>query len=152
MPLVKWHDGIDPHSFTISCDGATVGVFTDIGEPCEHVIHHFGRCTAAFLESNYDDTMLDEGRYPSYLKQRIRGERGHLSNIQALELFLNHRASHLKILVLAHLSAENNHPEIVQDIFVQHANGTRIAIASRHEETELFTINMTISHPGNSRS
>ena len=139
-PVPKQHDGIDPHSFTISFNNITAGVFTDIGIACDHIIHHIRRCHAAFLEANYDETMLEEGPYPVYLKRRIRGEEGHLSNMQSLELFQNHRAPFLKLLVLSHLSAQNNHPQIVHDLFTPHANGTRIVIASRDEETELFHI------------
>src|SRR5688572_15554960 len=83
----KFHDAMDPYSFIITCNGIRVGVFTDIGWPCEHVIRHFSQCHAAFLESNYDEGMLQNGRYPYYLKKRISGEKGHLSNKQALELF-----------------------------------------------------------------
>jgi phosphoribosyl 1,2-cyclic phosphodiesterase len=141
-PFPKRHDGIDPHSFTVTFNGFTAGVFTDIGMACDQIIHHVNRCHAAFLEANYDETMLEEGTYPVYLKRRIRGGEGHLSNIQALELFKNHRAPFLKLLVLSHLSAQNNHPQVVHDLFTPHANGTRIAIASRYEETELFSISL----------
>ena len=136
----KPHDGIDPHSFTVTCSGITVGVFTDIGTPCEPLTDHVGRCHAAFLEANYDETMLEQGRYPVYLKRRIRGDQGHLSNVQALEIFSNHRSPFMKLLVLSHLSANNNKPEIVRDLFAPHANGTRIEIASRYEESEVFCI------------
>lgn len=138
--LPKQHDGIDPFSFTVTHDGTTVGVFTDIGEPCSNVIGHFSHCHAAFLEANYDETMLEEGKYPVYLKKRIRSQVGHLSNLQALELFNNHRSPSLKLLILSHLSQHNNHPQIVQDLFAKHANGTRIVIASRHEESDVFCV------------
>jgi phosphoribosyl 1,2-cyclic phosphodiesterase len=102
------------------------------------VTRHLGLCHAAFLESNYDETMLEKGNYPVYLKRRIRGGKGHLSNRQALEIFTAHRAPFLKLLVLSHLSEQNNNPRIVHDLFAPHANGTRIAIASRYRESELF--------------
>jgi phosphoribosyl 1,2-cyclic phosphodiesterase len=139
-PFAKLHDGADPHSFTVSCDHVTVGVMTDIGTACDKVVNHFSRCNAAFLEANYDETMLATGRYPIYLKRRIAGDRGHLSNTQSLDLFLNHRAPFLELLVLSHLSAQNNRPEIVRDLFAPHANGTRIEIASRYEESEVFEV------------
>ena len=139
-PFPKRHDGKDPHSFTVTCNGITAGVFTDIGIPCEHVIHNFSRCHAAFLEANYDERMLEEGPYPGYLKRRIRGEEGHLSNVLALDLFQNHRNSLLKFLILSHLSAQNNDPRLVHDLFAPHANGTHIAVASRYEESELFSL------------
>jgi phosphoribosyl 1,2-cyclic phosphodiesterase len=136
----KHHDAADPHSFTVTGNGITAGVFTDIGSVCEQLIHHFSQCHAAFLEANYDETMLEEGRYPYFLKRRIRGGKGHLSNMQALELFNSYRAPFLELLVLSHLSAQNNHPNIVTDLFAAHANGTRVAIASRYEESEVFSL------------
>ena len=140
IPVPKLHDGTDPHSFTVTGNGITVGVFTDIGLACEHVIRHFGRCHAAFLEANYDETMLKKGTYPEFLKNRIRGGVGHLSNIQALELFTSHRAPFLKLLMLSHLSEQNNRPWIVHELFAPHANGTRIVVASRYEESKLYSI------------
>jgi phosphoribosyl 1,2-cyclic phosphodiesterase len=138
--LPKRHDASEPHSFTVTGNSITVGVFTDIGSACEHVVHHLGRCHAAFLEANYDEKMLEEGHYPIYLKRRIRGDEGHLSNTQALELFTKHCSSFMQLLVLSHLSAHNNHPKLVEELFNKHANGTRIAVASRYEETEVFCV------------
>jgi len=138
--IPKLHDGRDPLSFTVTGGGYTVGVFTDIGEPCENVISHFRRCHAAFLESNYDETLLEEGRYPYFLKRRIRGTSGHLSNDQSLGLFLSHRSERLSHLILSHLSQENNQPEIVRDLFLPHAAGVKIVVASRFEESELFSL------------
>ncbi len=139
-PFPKRHDGSDPHSFSVACNDITVGVFTDIGMACEEVIQHFSRCHAAFLEANYDETMLQQGSYPAYLKQRIRGGQGHLSNSQALEIFTCHRSPFLKLLILSHLSAHNNHPQIVSGLFAPHANGTHITIASRYRESEVYCI------------
>ena len=136
----KHHDGIDPYSFTISSNKITAGVFTDIGKACDHLIRHLGTCHAAFLESNYDEMMLEKGSYPLFLKRRIRGGEGHLSNLQALDLFLNHRAPFMKLLILSHLSEQNNRPNIVEQLFRPHANGTRIEIASRYNESRVFQV------------
>src|SRR5690606_34419586 len=76
----KSHDASDPHSFIVSCNGVKVGVFTDIGVVCDHVITHFQQCHAAILEANYDEELLENGNYPYFLKRRIRGGNGHLSN------------------------------------------------------------------------
>lgn len=140
IPFPKWHDASEPHSFTVSGNGLTAGVFTDIGSNCGHVDHHFSQCHAAFLESNYDDEMLENGRYPLYLKRRIRGMEGHLSNAQALDLFLGKRHPALQLLILSHLSAENNKPALVHDLFRAHAGGIRIEIASRHQECGVFKV------------
>jgi len=142
----KLHDGCDPHSFVVSCHGVTVGVFTDIGYACEHVVKHFKICHAAFLESNYDVDMLNNGRYPIFLKNRIRDGRGHLSNVQALSLFIRHRPSFMSHLFLSHLSKNNNSPELVQNLFNSVAGKTKIVIASRHEETPVFHIHPSNAH------
>jgi phosphoribosyl 1,2-cyclic phosphodiesterase len=138
----KSHDAADPVSFVISCssDNIHIGVFTDIGHVCAQVIHYFGQCHAAFLEANYDEQMLEEGRYPYHLKNRIRGGQGHLSNRQALELFIAHRSSSMSHLLLAHLSQDNNHPELVLQLFKQHADNIQVAVASRYVETGIYRI------------
>ncbi len=139
-PFAKYHDAIEPHSFTIAYNGITVGVITDIGQVCPQTVHHFKQCHAAFLESNYDEDMLERGRYPIHLKNRIRGGFGHISNAQALQLFRTHRPAHMSHLLLAHLSKENNHPNIVEELFNTHANGVRITVATRYEETPVFEV------------
>jgi phosphoribosyl 1,2-cyclic phosphodiesterase len=136
----KFHDAAHPHSFIIACQDIKVGVFTDIGSACEHVINAFGQCHAAFLEANYDEEMLEKGRYPYHLKRRIRGGNGHLSNSQALEIFINHRSAGLSHLLLAHLSRDNNRPGLVHELFSQHAGGTEIIVASRYEESAVYHI------------
>lgn len=136
----KLHDACDPHSFLVAGPDANVGVFTDIGAPCEHVIHHFRQCHAAFLETNYDDEMLEKGRYPFYLKQRIRGEHGHLSNAQALALFRTHKPAFMSHLVLSHVSKDNNSPRLIQELFTPHRDGTEVVVASRWEETAVFRV------------
>jgi len=136
----KFHDAADPHSFIISQGPTVIGVFTDIGAPCEHLVRHFRQCHAAFLEANYDEEMLDKGSYPFHLKRRIRGGQGHLSNRQALELFLAHRPPFMTHLFLSHLSQNNNDPDLVQDLFNGQSGGVRIVLASRYEETAVYTI------------
>ena len=140
VPFRKSHDASDPHSFMISGHGVNVGVITDIGYACKRVIKYFSQCHAAFLESNYCEDMLENGNYPYHLKQRIRGDEGHLSNAQALELFMNYRSPGLQLLVLSHLSKNNNKPELVEKLFVPHANKTRIIVASRYTASEVFEV------------
>ncbi|MFD2247961.1 MBL fold metallo-hydrolase [Pontibacter ruber] len=136
----KFHDATDPHSFVVSYEGVTVGVFTDIGAPCEHVINYFQQCHAIFLETNYDEALLDQGYYPYYLKRRIRSDRGHMSNDQALELFVNYKPSFMSHVLLSHLSKDNNCPKLVKELFDTHADGAEIVVASRFEETPIFSI------------
>jgi phosphoribosyl 1,2-cyclic phosphodiesterase len=136
----KFHDAIDPYSFVISCNEVCVGVFTDIGKPCKNVIRYFKQCHAAFLEANYDEEMLQNGNYPYHLKRRISGGSGHLSNKEALQLFLAHKPEFMSRLLLAHLSKNNNSPELVQQMFQPHAGDVNITVASRYEESEVFHI------------
>ncbi len=136
----KIHDASEPYSFTITCGKIKVGVFTDIGAACEQLTFHFKDCQAAFLEANYDDELLQRSAYPYFLKKRISGGKGHLSNKQALELFTNHKPVSMSHLLLSHLSKDNNCPELVSNLFTQHAEGTEIIVASRYEETKVYTI------------
>lgn len=136
----KAHDASDPYSFTIASSAVRIGVFTDIGAVCDNVIRQFTQCHAAFLEANYDEQLLENGRYPWPLKNRIRGGHGHLSNRQALELFMDYRPAFMSHLLLAHLSQDNNRPELVQSLFDAQAGGATIAIASRYNESELYAI------------
>ncbi len=136
----KLHDANDPYSFVVAYNGIKVGVFTDIGAPCEQLTHYFKQCHAAFLEANYDEALLENGRYPVYLKNRIRGGKGHLSNKQALTFFNAHKPAHMSCLILSHLSKENNCPQLVHDLFSQHSAEVQIVVASRYEETPVYTI------------
>ena len=153
IPFSKSHDADDPHSFIVSGKNVHIGVITDIGYACKHVIKHFKLCDAVFLESNYCEEMLENGGYPLHLKRRISSNKGHLSNDQALELFLKHKPRDLQLLILSHLSQNNNRPEIVNKMFSENAGGVRIIVASRYKETELFTIerNQTIRITKSSR-
>jgi phosphoribosyl 1,2-cyclic phosphodiesterase len=143
--FTKLHDARDPQSFVIRYKDLCVGVMTDIGTACENVIRYFSCCNAVFLESNYDEKMLREGNYPYFLKKRITSDVGHLSNRQALELFLAHKPDNLTHLILSHLSEENNSPELVKELFEKHADGVEIVVASRTQETPVFEIGLAAS-------
>ncbi|HET6226044.1 MAG TPA: MBL fold metallo-hydrolase, partial [Bacteroidia bacterium] len=140
LAFPKFHDAADPHSFIIESNGIKIGVLTDIGSNCKHVIDNFKQCHAAFLEANYDERMLDEGGYPYHLKRRIRGDKGHLSNDQALELFLKHKPKFMSHVFLSHLSKNNNCPKLVHQLFLKHAGNTTTMVASRDEESAVYEI------------
>ena len=139
-PFSKRHDAAEPYSFVVSANDTHIGIFTDIGSCCDNVIRYFSQCHAVFLEANYDTEMLATGMYPYYLKKRISGGYGHLSNHQSLELFTNHRSEHISHLILSHLSKENNSPQLVQQLFEAHAGQTQVVVASRHYETGVYDI------------
>lgn len=136
--IPKYHDAKEPCSFVVTDGKTTIGVLTDIGRGCDNVKHVIQHSDVLFLESNYDEDMLEYGRYPFYLKNRIRSGWGHISNRIALELFLENRTPRLKHLILGHLSGENNTVEKVFETFAPHCEDTKLSVATRYEETEVF--------------
>lgn len=136
----KLHDAADPFSFVVQHAGITIGVFTDIGAVCDNLKRYMSLCHAAYLESNYDEEMLEKGRYHINLKNRIRGGFGHLSNKEALNFFLAHKPAHMTHLFLSHLSRDNNSPELALQLFRQHAGDVQVHIASRHGHSDMFHI------------
>ncbi|MEP6467823.1 MAG: MBL fold metallo-hydrolase [Parafilimonas sp.] len=146
--FTKFHDACDPHSFIVEDnEGVCVGVFTDIGKVCEQIIYHFKQCCAVFLEANYDEEMLAAGNYPYFLKRRITGGNGHISNAVALELFCSHRSKTLTHLILSHLSKNNNCPQLVEETFMKYAGEIKIVVASRYHETEVYHIAKALLQP-----
>ena len=142
-PFSKLHDAADPHSFVVSSGNTRVAVITDIGRVCDQVIRYFKSAHAVFLESNYCETLLEAGRYPWFLKERIRGGRGHISNREALDLFLTHRTPALSHLILSHLSGNNNKQILVEQLFAEHAAGVEVVVASRYRETLVYEVQGT---------
>ncbi len=138
--FLKNHDAVEPCSFRVEHNGKNVGIFTDIGEPCDKVINALHLCHGVFLETNYDEKMLWEGSYPWYLKKRIASNVGHLSNLQALELVEKHSNPELQCLFLSHLSKENNTPSLALSVFEALTRKTAVMLTSRFEASEVFTI------------
>ena len=143
----KYHDAVDPHSFVVQNQTVNVGVITDIGRVCSHVEHNFKKCHAVFLETNYDEMMLETGPYPIALKERIRGGNGHLSNSQALKLFTSNQSDQLSHIFLSHLSRNNNRPSIAESMFTAVGSKTNIIVASRRRETKLVEVRGNGSAP-----
>lgn len=113
------HDAAHPVCYRF-CDGChSVSMATDLGEYDSTIVEHLSEADIIYLESNYDPEMLMVGPYPYYLKQRIDGPLGHLSNEVSTELIGQVLHPGLKHIVLAHLSNENNFPEIA---FQTHKN------------------------------
>ncbi|MBN2168921.1 MAG: MBL fold metallo-hydrolase [Actinobacteria bacterium] len=106
------HDAAEPVGFTINDGRARVGIATDLGCISLEVLSGLTGCDAVILESNHDETMLMEGPYPSFLKKRVSGPMGHLSNEDAGELLQAIVHKDLKHIVLVHLSEKNNKVEL----------------------------------------
>ena len=105
------HDAIDNMGFSIEVDGNTFVVATDMGIITERAAHYMSKANFLMIESNYDRQMLDAGRYPEYLKARVRGNLGHLDNTVAAQYVASNYHEGLKWVFLCHLSNDNNNPD-----------------------------------------
>ena len=108
------HDAADPVAFTFAAEGLKLGVVTDLGYIPEHVREHLRGCHMLVFESNHDIEMLRVGPYPWFIKQRVMSRHGHLSNNATAEFLASAYDGGAQVLVLAHLSEINNHPEIAR--------------------------------------
>lgn len=138
--FLKNHDAAEPCSFRVEYENKSVGVFTDIGEPCELVESHLVKCNAVFLESNYDEKMLWEGKYPWFLKKRVASDNGHLSNKQAYHLLENYAGKNLECVFLSHLSQENNTPEKAYETVEPLSDKFKVKLTSRFAPAEVYSL------------
>lgn len=112
VPFETSHDGADNMGYYIEMGDARLAICTDTGVITDRADFYLRRATSIMLESNYDDTMLANGSYPSYLKARIRSNVGHLDNVDAARYIVETFRPTLKHVFLCHLSEENNTPEL----------------------------------------
>ncbi len=108
------HDAVDPVGFTFRSEGVKVAVCTDLGYMPVSVKHHIHGCQVLMIESNHDLEMLRGGPYPWAVKQRVMSRVGHLSNDALADFFTTDYDGGAEHLILAHLSEQNNHPEIAR--------------------------------------
>ncbi|MHC4235939.1 MAG: MBL fold metallo-hydrolase [Planctomycetota bacterium] len=135
------HDAADGVAFIVECQGRRLGILSDLGHPFARLARTLEELEAAYLESNYDPQMLEEGSYPAYVKARIRGTGGHLSNIESADLLRGCQAGRPKWIALAHLSEENNDPQLALATHRQHlGNGYPLFVASRYGASELLDV------------
>jgi len=124
QPFTIPHDAADPVGFTFRAEGIKVGLATDLGYLPVSVRDHLRGCDVLIMESNHDLEMLRGGPYPWSVKQRVMSRVGHLSNEALAEFFTNDYDNGATFVVLAHLSDQNNHPEIAR-------RGAEKALAAR---------------------
>jgi phosphoribosyl 1,2-cyclic phosphodiesterase len=113
-PFTIPHDAADPVAFTFRAEGVKVGICTDLGYMPRSVRDHIRACDLLMMESNHDLEMLRIGSYPWSVKQRVMSRVGHLSNESLAEFFTNDYDGGAAFVVLAHISEQNNHPEIAR--------------------------------------
>lgn len=130
-PYAVPHDAREPLQLTIGDGRHRLGVLTDAGIETGRIVEELQSCTALLLECNHDVQMLQAGPYPAFLKRRIAGARGHLSNDSAAGILARCNHAGLKHVVAAHLSEQNNRPEIAAQALAQvlHINAQEVIVA-----------------------
>jgi len=144
------HDACEPCGFLIQGPSQLVGptvsaaIATDLGLVSPKLRRRLASCEALIIEANHDTQMLLEGPYPQYLKQRIQSELGHLSNDSAAELIAQlAREGRLRQVLLAHLSRNNNRPEVALETVRRHLDGQgdcRLHLSYRDRPSELLVL------------
>ena len=134
-PFAVPHDAIDPLAFCIEGDGVKIAIVLDLGYISNLVVERLRGCDGIILESNHDVNMLKVGPYPWSLKQRVMSRRGHLSNDSVAEYLETGFDGKAGQVILAHLSKNNNHPELAL-ISAKNALGARAGL--RNPQTELI--------------
>jgi phosphoribosyl 1,2-cyclic phosphodiesterase len=126
-PFTIPHDATDPVGFIFEAEGVRVGLATDLGYMPPNVKRHLKRCDVLMLESNHDLDMLRDGPYPWSVKQRVMSRVGHLSNMAAAEFLESEYDGGAAYVVLAHLSENNNLPELAR-VAAERALGDRMSL------------------------
>jgi phosphoribosyl 1,2-cyclic phosphodiesterase len=135
LPYTVPHDAREPLQFVFSDGVRRLGVLTDVGTSTPHISAVLSGCDGLVLECNHDMKMLAASRYPQSLKARIGGNHGHLNNDAAADILASLNRAHLKHLVAAHLSQQNNLPELAQAAMarVLGAAATEVVVASQSD-------------------
>jgi phosphoribosyl 1,2-cyclic phosphodiesterase len=133
------HDCVDGVAFVICSGGKKLGILTDLGHVFKELISVIASLDAVFIESNYDPIMLSSGPYPAFLKKRIQGPKGHISNVEAAELLQAN--TKLKWACLSHLSEANNNPDVAMKTHHKIVGRSfSFYTASRYMSSGIFTV------------
>ena len=142
-PVLLAHDDLGSVGFVIEHHGVRLGFATDLGRVPEAMFDRFVNLHALAIESNYDEQMQIASDRPMFLKQRIMGPNGHLSNEQSLKAVLKIDAqSDLSHIVTLHLSQQCNDPRIIKRLYVQHVSHLldRLTISHQHRPSALLSV------------
>ena len=134
------HDGVEPVTFIFDDGHSRLGILTDLGCVFDRLGDAIASLDAVILESNYDDEMLSRGPYPAFLKRRIRGDGGHISNRESAEL-IRDAAEGMQWVALAHLSEQNNTPALALETY-RSVVGPHLPlhVAGRHAATDILEV------------
>ncbi len=146
MPFTIPHDAADPVGYRFLAEGVRVAIATDLGFLPRNVRDHLRGCDGLMLESNHDLEMLRGGPYPWAVKQRVMSRVGHLSNDALAEFLTTDYDGCAAFLILAHLSEQNNHPDLAR-VAAERALemrqglwGNRLVLASQNEPLSTLTL------------
>ncbi|MDF2538264.1 MAG: hypothetical protein K0S76_1285 [Herbinix sp.] len=146
-PFSTSHDAVNPVCYTMHSEGQKVGIATDLGKYDDYIVGKLKDAELLFIEANHDVNMLMVGRYPYYLKQRILGDRGHLSNDTSADLISKLINRKLRHILLAHLSKENNYEELAYETVYSELNlrgvsiaGIDLSVAHREQPSNMVLI------------
>ncbi len=144
-----WHDAADPVCYSFLSDGVKASVATDLGNYHPGIVEKVHGSDILFVEANHDIAMLEVGPYPYYLKQRILGNHGHLSNDRSGEFLCEVISDNTKDIFLGHLSKENNFEQLAYETvrlsLIEHGikpeeNQIHLKVAKRDEVTEAAVV------------
>lgn len=130
------HDGSDNAGFFIEYADKNFTIATDLGHVSERAYHYMCKANYLMIESNYDSRMLNEGRYPEYLKNRIRAANGHLDNSDTARFIADNYTETLKYVFLCHLSNDNNTPEIARNEIINALAEKNISVGNGESSLE----------------
>jgi phosphoribosyl 1,2-cyclic phosphodiesterase len=143
-PFVIPHDSNEPVGFVIEGPDRKIGLATDLGQSTRLVEARLMDCDALIIEANHDPSMLAQGPYPPWLKQRVKGSQGHLANEEGAQLIAKLHHERLRQVVLAHLSETNNQPglarEAVRNTLDELKSQACLEVAGQHEPTCIFKV------------
>lgn len=143
------HDANEPVAYTVTCGDSKMSVITDLGKYDDYIIDNLKGTNTILVEANHDIKMLQVGSYPYYLKQRILGDRGHLSNESSGRLLCELLNDNLQNIMLGHLSKENNYEKLAYETVrleidmgenAYKASDFNMSVAPRDIPSEIFEI------------
>lgn len=149
QPFTISHDAAEPVGYRINQGNKSAGIATDLGYYDEYIVQKLSGLDVLLLEANHDVNMLQVGSYPYYLKQRILGNRGHLSNETAGRLLCRLLHDQMKAVFLGHLSRENNYEALAYETVCSevtmgenpwNSRDFKITVAHREQISEMVIV------------
>ncbi len=148
-PIATSHDALCPCGYRVESQDKVFGLVTDLGVYDDYIVDSFAGVNCIVIEANHDIRMLETGPYPYLLKQRILGDRGHLSNESAGHLIDRLLGNQMQEILLGHLSKENNYPDLAYETVrteidlsesCYHSKDFKISVAGRDEPSHIIEL------------